>query len=622
MNLRDLAKLAGVSPSTISKVINGKDNSISPSTRERILALVKEYNYKIHSSALPYSNKSLMLGVIVNNLEDNMSLLNGISQEAQRSGYSVITRFSAFDPLLEEKNIAVLSAYHVDALIWEPVNEESLGHLSEIEENGIDVFLYNAPTADSFHLDYEPFSFEGTKALIKLGHTAVACVASKTHYRESFISGYRNALFQNNILIDPSLIFTEVSEVLLQKIASHAVTAVISSQYSTSVELFHAATSRNISIPANLSILTLSEESGNNESLTYISNIEIPFITYGKYLCHSLIEKIEKKREEPSSFPTKIEISGDSTISISFQALPKRVLVVGSINIDNYLRVNALPRSGKTVISSSAAFYAGGKALNEAVGLAKLGIQTAVIGSVGSDSDSDVIFNTLRQFHIDQIGIKRAIGEKTGQAYIFVQGDGESMISIMSGANALVSRCDIDKMKSQFENTAFCLIQTEIPMDAVIEASNIARANHITTILKPTACGPLPMELLKNVDILVPNREELNAICSKGNSIDEKADYLIGQGVGIVVVTLDSEGCYIRKGGETRYFSAAPFPAVDVSGAADAFISALTAYLYHDEDIFRAAEIANYAAGYSVSKEGVIPSLISRQELERWVQSN
>ena len=65
MNIRDLARLAGVSPSTVSKVINGKDDSISAATRERVLNLVKEYNYQAYSAAMDSGSKSFILGVLL-----------------------------------------------------------------------------------------------------------------------------------------------------------------------------------------------------------------------------------------------------------------------------------------------------------------------------------------------------------------------------------------------------------------------------------------------------------------------------------------------------------------------------------------------------------------------------
>lgn len=621
MNIRDMARLAGVSPSTVSKVINGKDDSISAATRERVLNLVKEYNYQAYASALDGGSRSFILGVLVQSFEQCGDFLEGVSRQAQLMGYSIIPRFSGTDPVLEEKNIAILSSHHIDGLIWEPVSGESLRHLSALTREGIPVYLYNAPHPDSFRMDLTPFGYAMTDALVKLGHSHIACVASRMPDFGDFLEGYRKCLFENHILPDAALVFQEPTNTLLQKIVSHDVSAVLTADYGTGMEVYRAAVERNISIPTGLSVLTLCTQSDPVGSFGSLSAVPVPMADYGSWLCRRLVGEIEKLEGDFPAFASEIAITGDGSLGVPFRELPRHILVVGSINLDNYLKVDKLPRTGKTVVSSSTAFYPGGKALNEAVGLAKLGFRTSVIGCVGSDSDSGLVFDTLNQYHIDRTGVRRVAGEKTGQAYIFVQKDGESMISIMSGANSHLSGEDVAKMEPLFEDAAFCLIQTEIPMEAVVQACRMAKAHQIPTILKPSACGSLPRELLQSVDIIAPNREELNEICPDIQGIDKQSDFLLRQGVGTVVVTLGAKGCYIRRDGQSRYFAAVSFPVFDASGAADAFLSALTAYLYRGTEISKAVEIANYAAGYSVSKEGVIPSLISRQELDGYVQS-
>ena len=621
MNIRDLARLAGVSPSTVSKVINGKDDSISAATRERVLNLVKEYNYQAYSSAMDGGAKSFILGVLVRSFEGQGDFLEGISRQAQQMGYSILPRFSGEDPALEEKNLAILSSHHIDGLIWEPVNGESLRRLPDLAREGIPVSLYNAPCPDSFQMNLEPFSYAMTDTLVKLGHSHIACVVSGVPDSGGFLEGYRKCLFENHILTDSTLIYREPTNALMQKIVCHGISAVITASYSTGLQIYRAAEERNVLIPTGLSILTLCAPSDPVGSFGSLSAVPVPMADYGSYLCRRLVGEIEKQEGDFPPFVPEITVTGKGSLSVPFRELPRHILVVGSINIDNYLKVDKLPRTGKTVVSASTAFHPGGKALNEAVGLAKLGFRTSVIGCVGSDSDSGVVFDTLNQYHIDRTGIRRIAGEKTGQAYIFVQKDGESMISIMSGANSHLSAEDVAEMESLFEDAAFCLIQTEIPMEAVVQACRMAKARQIPTILKPSACGPLPAELLQRVDIIAPNREELNEICPDIQGIDEQSDFLLRQGVGTVVVTLGAKGCYIRKNGQSRYFAAVSFPVFDASGAADAFLSALTAYLYRGVEIAKAVEIANYAAGYSVSKEGVIPSLISRQELDGYVQS-
>ena len=62
MNIKDIAKLCGVSPSTVSKILHNKDSDISVETRKKVLEIIKEYQYvpysKVINSAAPKTNNS------------------------------------------------------------------------------------------------------------------------------------------------------------------------------------------------------------------------------------------------------------------------------------------------------------------------------------------------------------------------------------------------------------------------------------------------------------------------------------------------------------------------------------------------------------------------------------
>ena len=65
MNISKLAQLAGVSVSTVSKIMNNKDESISAATRERVLKIAKEYHYQPYAAALSKDSKTWTLGVLL-----------------------------------------------------------------------------------------------------------------------------------------------------------------------------------------------------------------------------------------------------------------------------------------------------------------------------------------------------------------------------------------------------------------------------------------------------------------------------------------------------------------------------------------------------------------------------
>ena len=110
-------------------------------------------------------------------------------------------------------------------------------------------------------------------------------------------------------------------------------------------------------------------------------------------------------------------------------------------------------------------------------------------------------------------------------------------------------------------------------METVEEACRLTKSHGGQTILKPATCGPLKPELLRLVDILVPNLEELNEICPGSDDIKEKAANLLRQGARTVIVTLGADGCLLCSSEGVKHFPASDFPAIDNTGAGDAFIS-------------------------------------------------
>ena len=95
MNIQDIAKMAGVSASTVSKVINGKDKDISEATRERVMKIVEETNY------MPWikfrekeSLQSHLLGMIIHkNCRERERMIEAVDSEANKQGYHLAVHF-------------------------------------------------------------------------------------------------------------------------------------------------------------------------------------------------------------------------------------------------------------------------------------------------------------------------------------------------------------------------------------------------------------------------------------------------------------------------------------------------------------------------------------------------
>lgn len=619
MNIRELSRLAEVSVSTVSKIMNNKDDSISASTRERVLRIAKEYNYQPYASVMEKDIRTLTLGILFRCSQSINMTLNGILDTAQNLGYSIILRESNLDPEMEFKNISILYSHRIDGIIWEPVNEDSFKHAAYISELHIPYIIFNSANADSINIDYNGLGYQATETLIRLGHSSIACIVTPDSRAESFSNGYKQCLFHNQIPLDQDLIFEEINDTFIQKISSRSISGIVNSHYNTAISLCDAINTLHYEMPYDISLISLKDDFRRKQDYPKISTFTIPHYEYGQYLCRKLITEIEKSEDIITTFCIPASLDNEYSIGIPYDSRSQKIVVIGSINIDNYLKVDTLPHTGKTVSSSITSSYVGGKGTNEAVGVSKLGHRVSLIGSVGNDADSETIFRMLKSYNIDSIGVKRHSGYKTGQAYIFVQNDGDSMISIMSGANDALDEQDFNTTERLFDNTAYCLIQTEIPMKIVKNACIYAKKRGIRTILKPAACGILPEELLQNIDILVPNQDEINEICPFSGDIDKQADYFLEHGVQTVIITLGADGCYLKNADFSDYFPALPFDSVDSSGACDAFISALSSYLLYGYDIISAIKIASYAAGFSVTRQGTVPALIDKNTLESYI---
>ena len=120
MTIREIAALAGVSVSTVSKILNKKDEHLSAETRERVLKLVREYHYSPYSGVrAAVQAQTMLLGVAVNGNRPHGRLLDSITKYAAERGYSCVVTVSG-TPEEELRNLNVISlAGHSRAVLIE-----------------------------------------------------------------------------------------------------------------------------------------------------------------------------------------------------------------------------------------------------------------------------------------------------------------------------------------------------------------------------------------------------------------------------------------------------------------------------------------------------------------------
>ena len=272
-----------------------------------------------------------------------------------------------------------------------------------------------------------------------------------------------------------------------------------------------------------------------------------------------------------------------------------RIDVVGSANIDLVATLERLPEPGETLPSTAFALVPGGKGANQAVAAARLGADVRFVGAVGEDAHGDTLLHALAVDGIDTSATLR-LGPASGQAFIFVDRAGDTMIVTVGGANHLLSAEHIDVAGADA-----VLMVLEV-RDEVIAAAAAQCTGFLAINVAPPR--PLPDGVLERADLIVANRHEFAAV--PGVS-----------GGRLVAVTMGAEGArLIRDGVEVAYCRPPAVPVVDGTAAGDAFTAALTVALLEKMSDTDALRFAVTAGAVAVRRHGAQPSLPRRSEVE------
>ncbi|MEO3888698.1 ribokinase [Nonomuraea sp. B5E05] len=292
------------------------------------------------------------------------------------------------------------------------------------------------------------------------------------------------------------------------------------------------------------------------------------------------------------------------------------ISVFGSANMDLVAYVSKAPKRGETVTGHRFRTIPGGKGANQAIAAARAGAQVAFLGAVGDDGFGAEMRATLAEAGVDVRGLRQVPGP-SGIAHIVVDDDGGNSIVVVPGANGTVTGPSPDDLAVIAASQAL-LLQLELPMGAVVEAAQGARAAGVPVFLTPAPAQPLPGELLDAVTTIVPNEHEAAAVTGASGA-DAALDALL-ELVEEAVITLGSEGALFgSRSGERLRVPAVPVKAVDTTAAGDTFVGALAVARSEGRAMAGALRFASAAAALSVQREGASTSMPARQEIEREV---
>jgi len=288
-----------------------------------------------------------------------------------------------------------------------------------------------------------------------------------------------------------------------------------------------------------------------------------------------------------------------------------RFVVVGAYVLDCFVNTPRLPAWGQTVEAHSIRTTPGGKALNQAVALARLGAQVAAVGVVGEDGPGRDVLAALARERVDVSWVETRADAATTICLCFVSDEGESAIVWHVDEDVAVGAETVRAAESAFDRADAVLLTFELPPTVIREAIVAARSGGGLVVVQPAPVLDESADAISppwdQVDVLVPNEIEARALLKGGGRLAAKdlagvlADEL---GVPGVVVTLGPSGCVAHLNGATYSSAAQETKVVDTTGASDAFVAALAAQLTAGAIMADAIQAGQSAAARSIQRVG------------------
>lgn len=307
--IKDVAKKAGVSISTVSRVINNS-KPVSTEIRQKVLEVIEELGYKPNEIARTLvTKKSFLIGVIVTDLGDAYiaQLVRGIEEVGKMYDYDILLCSTYGDKTTELKFMQLLSRKQVEGII---LISDSLDSEIDKQIKGFKIpFVYinryfyteDFPTVT---IDSSEATYEMTNYLIKLGHENIAYISSsQEEYSLELLKldGYKKSISENEgfeeyIFYANGRSIDDGYEACRNIIeADKAITAIFCSHDELAIGVLNYLYDNNIEVPEDMSVAGYGDIKTASMFRPRLTTIREPFYDIGAVAIRRIIKEIKKE---------------------------------------------------------------------------------------------------------------------------------------------------------------------------------------------------------------------------------------------------------------------------------------------------------------------------------------
>ena len=303
----------------------------------------------------------------------------------------------------------------------------------------------------------------------------------------------------------------------------------------------------------------------------------------------------------------------------------KRILLIGSSNMDLSMNMYKIPSPGEVIVDDGGVAYTpGGKGANAAIAFKKLGADAAFLTRLGADVHGKKLYEQYKAIGIDTKYIKVDRDFPTGFSAILKEPSGADRVIYYPGANTHITRENIVEAFTSMPE-ALC-VDFEVSFDAALIASRMAAERDIPIFIDASpASKEQSLELLPKIEIFSLNEAETyeyTGVMPAGADSSLRAALSLWKRIECkyLVIKQGPRGAFIYDG--KHYVMIPAYRAdkiVDTRGSGDAFGAAMINEYIETKDIVRAVKYGCAAGAIASSREGALFSSPTKSELESFL---
>jgi LacI family transcriptional regulator len=306
--ISDVAKRAGVSKTTVSRLLNGMTDSMRKETRDRILIAIEDLEYRPNAIARSLANSQTnTIGLLISDVENPFysEVIRGIEEIGLQHGYRVLLCNTDYDLQRGLSFIDSLVHGQVDgALLMSSRMNEAL--IEPFIEQEVPFILWDWPSdvpeaVAHLNADYQAGIAEAVEHLVKLGHEHIAylCGTHGLATTDARIDSYLSALDQYHLLdralIEEGNYKIEGGRYAMQRLldAYPNVTAVLSANDMTAIGAMQAVKARGLRVPDDISIIGMDDVYLTTLVDPLLSTVALPRLEIGSTAMEMMLSYLE-----------------------------------------------------------------------------------------------------------------------------------------------------------------------------------------------------------------------------------------------------------------------------------------------------------------------------------------